>query len=283
MLSSVSIASIGVTTSENLSLYHYLSGGKVLRLVLPPEKTNFNCRKYHICSIYNSNLVALKEFTLNDIKKLIELWKINGIILEGNISFDLLNNKIVDMKNNLEVPIGIRTFNPVSNRYADFIIYDYFIDNPVSNSIDTIRFIKDKGSPWKEIQVYYDEPIFEKFMPIAKSAGESMVPIHVYLLNHRGGKLVKDFYEQIKELDPYVYIHVELYGEYNTYCPNCGKPVAFREKGVLLSLEVENGKCWNCKYLLPFYNIISKKSDKTFVRLTGGDNIWYDPRAVMMK
>ncbi|MEB3692104.1 MAG: hypothetical protein G5Z43_000925 [Caldisphaeraceae archaeon] len=269
------MTSIGISTTEALPMYHYLSGGRVLRIVIPSEFNNFYCIGYDICSIYNMNLPSLKSFTIQQIKRLAEGLNVDGIILEG-LGAVSLQSKIVEIKKEIGMPTGIRIAKPI-NTNADFIIYDHFLDN--QTNVELIRFLKGKNS-WVELQAYYEIPLTEKFLPIAKVSGERNIPLHIHLLNHMGGKSVKNLYKELIKLNPYTYIHVDLYGEYDTYCPKCNKPVAYREENILKDLEIKNNSCWNCGYGLPFYNIVAKKTDPLFIRVSHGDTIWIDPRSI---
>ncbi|MFP3144412.1 MAG: hypothetical protein RXQ93_05295 [Caldisphaera sp.] len=276
------ISTIGISTAENISLYHYLSGGTLLRLVLPSENKSLECKDYEICQIYNPNLYTLKELHLIDIEKLVRTWNADGIIFEGFGAQEIINNEFIDtLREKLNLPIGVRIFEPANIYKADFIVYDHFIEY---NNLKTINFLKnyEASYPWLELQLYYREPLIEKFFPFAKIAGEKEIPIHIYLLDNKGGGPVKELYKEIRELNPYVYIHVNLYGEYITYCSNCNKPVAYREDGVLLTLELNNSRCWNCNKELPFKKIISKRSNQKLIKISGGDTLWYDPRAIQI-
>ena len=277
------ISTIGISTAEDLSLYHYLSGGTLLRLVIPSKMKNLECHDYDICQIYNPNLYALKELNLTEIEKIVKTWNINGIIFEGCGVEDIISNEFISkIKDVLNIPIGVRIYQPFDLYKADFIIYDHFIE--YNDNLNVIKFLKNYKTsyPWIELQLYYREPLIEKFFPLARITGEKGIPMHIYLLDHKGGGPVKTLYNEIRELNTYTYIHANLYGEYITYCSNCNKPVAYREEGVLLALELNNNRCWNCNTELPFKKIISKKSDQKLIKMSRGDTIWYDPRAVQI-
>ncbi len=276
------ITAIGLSTSESLSLYHYLSGGKVMHILLP-SKNPIRCKDFDICEIYKSNFGNLREINISDINNLIDKWGVDGVILEGvNLKDFIDNESLNNIKKQLNKPIGIRITEPINLYNADFIVYDHFLD--YYNNVDLINYVKnfDKSHSWMELQLYYKEPILEKFMPLTSIAGKLGIPVHIYLLDNKGGGAVKELYNELININPYVYIHVNLYGEYITYCYNCKKPVAYREEGVLLDLELKENRCWNCGVELPFNKIISKKTDKMFIRMSNGDVIWYDPRAIQI-
>ncbi|AFZ70227.1 hypothetical protein Calag_0460 [Caldisphaera lagunensis DSM 15908] len=276
------VSAIGISTPEALSLYHYLSGGKVMHILLPSTKP-IRCKDFDICEIYKSNFENLREINISSIDNLINKWGADGLILEGCDIKNLINDELLDnIKKQLNIPIGIRIAEPINLYNIDFIVYDHFLD--YYTNIDFINYINNfnKYNSWIEVQLYYKEPLLEKFLPLVKVVGKKEIPVHIYLLDNKGGGAVRELYNELKKVNPYVYIHVNLYGEYITYCYNCKKPVAYREEGVLLDLELKGNHCWNCGVELPFNKVISKKTDKMFGRISNGDIIWYDPRAIQL-
>jgi len=163
---------------------------------------------------------------------------------------------------------------------------DYYTTSSCSGRIalavaPRLRDLRSAGS-WVEVAGYLKEPVPERVLGLASVTADNEAPLHLFLLEHKGGGPVRDTYSRLRQVNPFTYIHVSLYSELITYCPRCGSPVAYREENVLKDLALgPSNTCWRCGYPLPFTHVVAKKTPDRVIRLSGRGTRWYDPRAVM--
>ena len=288
---SIGVTSIGYSTTEALPLFHALAGGSVLRVVAFSEASGkvsiAGCEDFDVADVYESSLTGppLKSVTPRQLAELARAWRVDGVFVESyNVS--ALADFLVGLKS-LGIPTGARTNVGDLPRGLDFLVYDVLgtcersleVAGPqIDSALAELR----SGGTWVEVAAYLREPVAEEVLGLAYITSYHAVPLHVFLLEHKGGAAVKDMYERLRRVNPFIYIHVPLYSELTTYCPNCGAPVAYREGAVLKRLELgPNSTCWRCGYVLPFTHLVAKKTAERVVLLSGGQTRWYDPRAVM--
>ncbi|MGC9210213.1 MAG: hypothetical protein ACP5FT_02985 [Acidilobus sp.] len=289
---SVGLVSIGFSTAEAIPLYHVLSGGSLLRVVpyvdaeaaaSPPECEGFES----LTELYKSSIAGppLKFVTPEQLERLARSWKVNGVIIEG-YQVSRLSEFLSRLKG-LNVMVGARTILGDVPKGVDFLLADAIGTCDPSYEIPghlidrTLGALRSQGT-WVEVAAYLKDPIAESVLGLAYITSDHGVPLHVFLLEHKGGGAVRDMYERLRHVNPFTYIHVELYSELITFCPRCGSPVAYRDEGVLRSLELSpSGGCWRCGAPLPFLQVVAKKTPERVLMLSGGQTRWYDPRAVM--
>ena len=287
----VGVTSIGYSTAEDLPLFHALSGGSVLRVVTFSEAAaNASisvCEDFEVGDLYASSLTGppLKSVTPQQVAELARAWRVDGVFVES-YRVSALQDFLVELKS-LGVPTGARTNVGDLPKGLDFLVYDALGTCDGSQEVTgpeidrALSALRTEGT-WVEVAAYLREPVAEKALGLAYITSYHGVPLHIYLLEHRGGGAVKDMYERLRKVNPFTYIHAPLYSELITYCPRCGAPVAYREGAVLRSLELgPNSTCWRCGYGLPFTHLVAKKTAERVVLLSGGQTRWYDPRAVM--
>jgi len=89
-LTSIGIVSLGYSTTEALPLYHYLSGGSLLRVIVfsePPSSVSLSgCEHFDVINdVYAPSLTgpSLKQATPQQLAELARGWNVDGIVLEG--------------------------------------------------------------------------------------------------------------------------------------------------------------------------------------------------------
>ncbi len=295
-MTEVGVAGIGFGTAESIPIFHVLSGGSVVRVIInaqvQPGVDLEGCDDFNdIVELYTASIEGqtLKNADSNSLIRIAKQWHANGVSLEG---FDLsvLGDGLQDIIDDLRLQglkVGIKTASLKHVYDVDFVSLDLF--NHCSKGIEVSGLELDKylgqaqrqGS-WVEVSVYMRRAVPEEVIGEASITGSHGFPLHVHLIEHGGGGPVRELYSRLRSINPFVYIHVDLYDELNTYCPRCGSPIAYRDGAALKLLELNDDACWKCGYRLPFRYIISKKTSRQLLALSGGGVRWYDPRAVML-
>ncbi len=290
-LSSIGVISIGYSTAEALPLFHTLSGGSVLRVVAYSTAGAHaglsGCDNFEVFDIYGPSLAGppLKWVKPRQVAELAKAWGVDGVIVES-FRASSLGYFTAELRR-LGLVTGARTNVGDLPSGLDFLVYDALgtcdssFDVPGPEIDRALSRLRSQGT-WVEVVGYLREPVAEGVLGLAYVTSYHGVPLHVFVLEHRGGGPVKDMYERLKRVNPFTYVHVPLYSELITYCPRCGSPIAYREGGTLRSLELgPNSTCWRCGTPLPFVHLVAKKTAERVVLLSGGQTRWYDPRAVM--
>jgi len=291
-LTSIGIVSLGYSTTEALPLYHYLPGGSLLRVIVlsePPSSASLSgCEHFDVINdVYVTSLTgpSLKQATPQQLAELARAWDVDGIVLEG-YAISHVEGFIAELKG-LGIRVGVRTNMGKAPKNADFLLLDALGTCSESQEVPGIevhRLLRDLRSAgsWVEVAGYLKEPVPERVLGLASVTADNEVPLHLFLLEHKGGGPVRDTYNRLRQVNPFTYIHVSLYSELTTYCPHCGSPIAYREENVLKDLALgPSNKCWRCGYPLPFTHVVAKKTPDRVIRLSGRGTRWYDPRAVM--
>ncbi|MGC9071666.1 MAG: hypothetical protein ACP5HK_03090 [Acidilobus sp.] len=291
-MDSIGLVSIGFSTVEALPLYHFLPGGSLLRIIPfiegGEQMPNVGCEDFETLSeLYRSSLAGppLKRATPEQVVGLARSWRVNGVIVEGYQTSRV--SSFLQRLKAFNLVIGARTNLGDVPSCVDFLLADALGTCDPSQEVPgtladkALSTLRSLGT-WVEVAAYLREPIAESVLGLAYITADHGVPLHVFLLEHRGGGPVRDMYERLRRVNPFTYIHAELYSELITYCPRCGSPIAYREEGVLRSLELgPTGRCWRCGNPLPFSQAVAKKTPGRVLMLSGGHTRWYDPRAVM--
>jgi predicted RNA-binding Zn-ribbon protein involved in translation (DUF1610 family) len=288
----IEVASLGYAAAEAIPLFHMLSGGSVVRVVVF-AKTSYsaeNCDSFNdLSEVYRLSAEgpSLKSLDSQDILKVVERWKASGLVFDvikpgkelGELAKEIRSHKL---------KVGIKTPSLETLEGLDFLVIDYLkhcCSSYTYSGLDldrTLRLAKELDQ-WVEVNTYLERPRVEDVLGEAEVTASYGFPLHVHLIEHEGGGAVRYLYNSLLRVNPYTYVHVDLYEQLNTYCPRCGSPVAYREDGALKSLELKDGtRCWKCGFELPFHYVISKKTSAQLLALSGGGTRWYDPRAVII-
>lgn len=291
-MAKVEAVSLGYATAESIPLFHMLSGGSVMRVIVF-SRTSYDggsCDDFNdIAEVYRLSAEGppLRELDSKDILRVIERWKASGLLFDAVKPRRELSELINEVRNP-KVKIGIKTPSLETLEGLDFLVIDYLkhcYTNYSYSGLDldrTLRLARELGQ-WVEVNTYLERPSVEEVLGEAEVTASYGFPLHVHLLEHEGGGAVRYLYNSLLKVNPYTYIHVDLYEQLNTYCPRCGSPVAYREGTALKSLELKDGsRCWKCGFEIPFRYVISKKTSAQLLALSGGGTRWYDPRAVIL-
>ena len=283
---------VGLATPESFGLYHYLSGGLLSVFVLysPSGDSLGQCGEFQqLSELYAPSMIGppIKPARPDSLARAARGWGAAGAVL---VAYDInVVDGVDDIFKALKssgLAAGLRTARPPRGlKEYEFAILDVLGRCNESLSLAgtaVSRFVEEAraGGRWVEVHVYMKEPVAELAIPEAFMTSAAGFPLHVNLLEHKGGGAVKDLYSRLRSINPFTYVHVPLYEEAVTYCPSCGSPVAYREGGVLKSLELVEGRCWRCGAPLPFRRVASKKTPDNLSRILGGAVKWFDPRAV---
>ena len=282
----------GLATPESFGLYHYLSGGLLAVFVLysPSGDSLGECSEFQqLSEVYLPSMMGppLKPARPGSLARTARNWGAAGVVLAAyDISAISDVDELLRALRSAGLAAGIRTTRPPGNlKEYEFAVLDVLGRCNESLSLAgtaVSKFLEEAraGDRWIEVHVYMKEPVAELAIPEAFMTSAAGFPLHVDLLEHKGGGAVRDLYSRLRSINPFTYVHVPLYEEAVTYCPSCGSPVAYREGGVLKSLELVEGRCWRCGAPLPFRRVASKKTPDNLSRILGGAAKWFDPRAV---
>jgi hypothetical protein len=290
----VQVAGLGYATSESLPLFHALSGGSVVRVVIYSGRPlNFDmCEGFSdVEEVYRLSEEGppLKDVEPEKLLGLARRWRASGVVLETSYHKDPTLSEAVGAARRAGLKVGLRTPAIEGDLpRVDFLLVDYFRHCSGNYSysgidLDALLRLAKENDAWVEVNTYVEKPRAEDVMGEVSITASYGFPIHVHLLDHEGGGPVRHMYDVLRKANPYVYIHVDLYEQLNTYCPRCGSPVAYREGATLRSLELRDGtKCWRCGLELPFRFVVSNKTSAQALALSGRGTRWYDPRAVII-
>ncbi len=288
------IVYVGLSTVESIPLYHCCPGGTALHLVAysPAGPDVSRCNDFAVFSeVYTPSLLgpALKEVNPEPVLSLAKAWGANVILVEAASTSKLsgLEEFLVGLRTG-DIALGLRSLGilEVDPALLDFGVIDVgdYCNPALAVSGTDLDKYMDRARELGvmiELHAYAKEPLAERFLGLANVSASHMYPLHVNLLEHKGGGAVRDLYTRLRSINPYTYVHVSLYSEEITYCPRCGSPVAYRQGGVLKDLELAEGiRCWRCGQPLNFKLVKVKKTPEPLARLLNGRVKWYDPRAI---
>ena len=284
MASSLPVAGIGISTVENIPVFHYDPGGMAFRVILACRGSPlFECGDFDICAygspaVFQPHMVGVGEIVRRAV------WSgADMILFEGLEPCKCLDSETLEAAREEGLHVAVRTFGSgcPAGLEPDVIIYDdihEYAEDPsiildLQSSLE--RSIR-AGNSWVEVNAYIPDPRTARIAGLLEILGGKLYPLHVHAANHMGGGPVRSLYEKARRVLPHLYIHNPTYPYLETYCPACGKPVAMREEGVLLKLEAREGRCWNCGAEIPFHGRIRDKTPRRVIQLTGGGR-WMHP------
>ncbi len=282
------VVGLGISTIEYIPLFHYDPGGLALRVAIATDnELTYDCGNMFDICIYGEGREVFDPVPLEaeTLIKYAKRLRADLLIFEGVDPITELDEDLVLKIKEAGLHVGTRSFgqyNPLLETLDVIVIDDIHVFSPDPGIVLDLynlleKILSNKQIPWIEINIYLEKPILAQITPLLDRINQSYVPLHIHIADHQGGGPVTSLYEKIKMKHPYVYIHNPVYPHLDTFCPKCGAPIAAREEGVLLSLEINNGKCWRCGSILHFKGRVRKKTPKNIIIVTGGEK-WLDPR-----
>ncbi len=281
MNAEVEVNAVGISTVEAVPLFHYKPGGLAARLIVYPSKwLKAPCSApFEPCEW----LTAPRSFTgflvkVDAIRQVVSRWKTDVVVLDGvetwrfTSSFKGLG------------PLAARTQLLIGEPLLeglDVIIIDLA---PERLNAEMLRAVAERAllnGVWVEANLYLEEPSQREAMEAARALRGLQAPLHVHILDHKGGAPVRRLYLALTGVHWPVYIHADVYSEIDTKCPRCGTYVATRHKYTLTSLALTGeGRCPSCHARLPFKPPLRRKTDVIVARTMGSTIIYIDPRVL---